>query len=81
MIIRHGQSAKNSGLVTWAQIKDPEEVTNKMCGCNIDIDVTLSGSLICARVGDVGIGLGFPAGGEELSELDGKKSGPPGQSG
>ena len=35
---------------TLAQIKDPEEVTNKMYGCNIDIKVILSGSLICARV-------------------------------
>jgi len=33
-----------------AQIRDPEEVTNKMYGRNIDIEVTLSGSLICARV-------------------------------
>jgi len=35
---------------TWAQINDPEEVTNKMYGCNTDIEVTLSGSLICDRV-------------------------------
>jgi len=34
---------------TRAQIKDPEIVTNKMYGCNIDMKVTLSGSLICAR--------------------------------
>jgi len=36
---------------TQAQVKEPEEVTNKMYGCNIDIKVNLSGSLICARVG------------------------------
>lgn len=35
---------------TRAQIKDLEEVTNKMYGRNIDIEVTPSGSLICARV-------------------------------
>jgi len=29
---------------TRAQIKDPEEVINKMYGYNIDIKVTLSGS-------------------------------------
>ena len=40
---------------TRAQIKDPEEVTNKMYGCNIAIEVTLSGSLICARVSDTNI--------------------------
>jgi len=33
-----------------AQIKDTKEATTKMYGCNIDIEVTLSGSLICARV-------------------------------
>jgi len=37
-------------ISTRTRIKDPEEVTNKMYGCNIDIEVALSGSLICARV-------------------------------
>ena len=32
------------------KLKDPEEVTNKMYGCGIDIEVTLSRSLICASV-------------------------------
>ena len=40
----------NAARLTRTQIKDPEEVTNKMYGRNIDIEVTLSGSLICARV-------------------------------
>ena len=31
-----------------AQIKDSEDVTSKMHGCDIDIKVTLSESLICA---------------------------------
>jgi len=37
---------------TRAKIKDPEEVINKMYGCNIDtsIGATLSGFLICTRV-------------------------------
>ena len=37
---------------TRAQIKDSEDVTNRMHRCNIDVKVTLSESLICARVID-----------------------------
>jgi len=33
-----------------AQIKDSEDVTSKMHGCDIDIKVALSESLICALV-------------------------------
>ena len=33
-----------------AQIKDSEEVTDKMHGCNIDIEATLSESWVCPRV-------------------------------
>jgi len=40
----------DSPAATRALIEDPEGVTNKMYCCNIDIEVTLSGSLICARV-------------------------------
>jgi len=36
--------------ITRAQIKNPEEVTNKMYGSNIDIEATPTESLICARV-------------------------------